>query len=437
VPDPEDLDLRLSRLRTMPSAALPGAAAARSRGAARTRRSRTVLGGAGAALVLLTGLAVAGGGGTRDAVAPPAGGVRSPAPQEGLAGSLLDVAYVQAVLPGAWQVRATDDLPFPVLPERCGDNAVARATQTALVFLNGPQDQVVGHQLLAFSTAQDAAREFSQLADAVTSGGCGAGYATYEGGIALPGSGETRFYGRRLSPDGDAPFALERVGAVLSVVALSPGRFQDLPPLADAAADALQGGGPVPPDSQPGRGLLTPADVARIEPVEWTQMVLDDRALLAPCEGRTDYPRFEEVVGVDLRSQPNGTGPFALQGDSTSMYQQVFRYSSSAVAQQALRAHRAAVEACPRERTRSDTPAGEVVADRTYEVVDAPGDALLVRVGVGCPGCQPAFSYTAVAQVGNRLSVLVVNTPQEGGPSLGTALTYLEVALERLRQVAD
>lgn len=430
--EPEELSLLESRFASfaaVPAVALPGAGAARERGRQRTRRTRAALGGALAAvLVLSAGVGAGSDGGGRDRVVP--GPAHSGPPEVGLQGALLDPDDVAAVRAGEWSLRPTEDLPFPVPHEGCDGRGplVVAPVETAVRFLDGPQ--VIGHQLAAYAEESQAAGLLDLLRDELLA--CREGYVTYDLNTGLPGTSASRFYARRLDPAGDVLFAVERIGTVLSTVALQEGAWRDLPALADAAAEEVRGGpGPEPASSPPRTsGLLTREDVATIEPGTWTALPwTGEEDLLSPC-GREAAPVPVDVAGTDLRLERETGGTF--------VYQQVFRFASEQLAAQALADRRDAVEACPQEPvTRQPEPDPGMRGAISYDVIETGQVPFVVRVSTQCETCQPQYSYRAVVQVGARLAVLAVGGTRGGDPGAGLVIEYARVAAERLRADAD
>lgn len=238
-----ELENRLAGLRGLPAAPLPGAEAARVRGQQRTRRTRAALAGAGAlvaVLALSAGVAL-GGGGTERNTLPPA----PPGPSEvGLSAVLLDAEDVAAVRPGeAWEVRATDDFPFDPLPPGCARDVFGDPEQTALRFLDGPEtvdgDLTVGHSLKAYDGEDAAQAAYERVVASIRS--CGESAPGPQVVAGEPASTPTRTYGTFAADTRTVVFAVERVGAVLSGVAIRSFELNDIPPLADAAAAKVAG----------------------------------------------------------------------------------------------------------------------------------------------------------------------------------------------------
>ena len=240
MPDPvDDLTRELSVLRDGLAVALPGAAAARRRGDQRGRRRRTGLVAAGLVLVLgAVPVAVSLRGPADDRLNVPAS---SPAAllEDGLLGP-QDVALVQ---PGTWKV-ATADMVLPVLPAGCDVTAPTDGPNAALRALAGPRRAYVRQHLVRYGTEQQAVAAFTALRDTLAT--CADGPRTTRLLSGVPGATDTRFYAERVGATGGVPFAIERVGPVLSAVLVGAQRVAGpvvdvaaLPPLADAAARAL------------------------------------------------------------------------------------------------------------------------------------------------------------------------------------------------------
>lgn len=234
----DDLTRELAVLRDGPVVALPGAAAARHRGDQRSRRRRTGL--AAVALVLAGGLPVA------MTLAGPADdrlNVPAAAPATSLEDGLLTPQDVALLQPGTWQVAPAEST-SPVLPAGCDRPAPADGPEAELRALTGPRRSSVRQHLVRYDTEQQAAAAFAALRD--TLAGCADGPRTTRLLRAVPGTSDTRFYAERVGATAGVPFAVERVGPVLSAVLVGAQRVTGpvadvsaLPPLADAAARAL------------------------------------------------------------------------------------------------------------------------------------------------------------------------------------------------------
>lgn len=436
--DPEELIVsRFSSFAAAPPVALPGAVAAQARGAQRNRRTRAALAGAGSLLVVLAvtaGVAL-GAGGEADRVRPlPADpGPTSQPTQEGLSVSLLDPEDVAAVRPGDWAVRGQDDLPFDPLPGGCGDpgDVFGTPVETTLRFLDGPE--TVGHSLKAYPDQAQAQVAFGRVIEAIEA--CGETSDGPQIVAGAPVSTSTRGYGTLSAGTRTVVFAIERIGAVLSGVAIVSFELDDIVPLADAAASEVQSGPYAAPDpameeasADTGSGLLRPQDVAAVEPGDWTAMDLQsDRPQLAVC-GRALDPRPLEVAGVDLRVEREAGGTF--------VYQEAYRYASAEQAATALSATREAVEACPSEPIVAGDQDELDPGSRgttSYEVVRTTPGLLLVRTNTQCETCPPSYGYSVTVLVGTRVTAFSVAVAEDGGTSLGLALQYAEAAAERLR----
>lgn len=245
MPEPvDDLTRELSLLRDGPAPALPGAAAARRRGDQRSRRRRTGL--AAAVLVLVGGLPVALtlAGPADDRLDGPAA-----APAASLEDGLLGPQDVALLQPGAWRVAPAESA-LPVLPAGCDSPAPTEGPGAELRALTGPRRSFVRQHLVRYDTEQQAAAALAALRD--TLAGCADGPRSTRLLPAVPGTSDTRFYAERVGATAGVPFAVERVGPVLSAVLTGAERVTGpvadvaaLPPLADAAARALsraQGG---------------------------------------------------------------------------------------------------------------------------------------------------------------------------------------------------
>lgn len=439
-----ELENRLAGLHALPVAPLPGAEAARRRGEQRTRRTRAGLAGAGAlvAVLALSAGAAIGGGGPERMAPPPARPGPSADAEVGLSVSLLDAADVAAARAGgAWEVRPTDDFPFDPLPAGCADQAevFGGPVETALRFLDGPETAdgplTVGHSLKAYAAEDQAQAAFQRVVQAIRT--CG---ETSDGPQVIagePASTDTRTYGTLRAGTRTVVFAVERVGAVLSGVAIRSFELNDSPPLADAAATEVAGGpyavateAPVAGPDAP--GPLRPEDVATVEPGTWTVLRLpSDADLLRPCGQPAGGPVPVSVDGTDLRRRVVGGG---VTEHGSFVYQQVFRYASAADAAQALADRRTAVEACPEEPiTTEPNPDPGMRGTRTYEAIDTGQIPFLVRIKTQCQSCPASYSYAAAEQVEDRLTVLGVALAQDGDPGAGLILEYARVAAERLR----
>lgn len=448
MPDDDELDTRLSALAGTPAGTLPGAAAARARGAQRTRRKRAALAVAGsviAVLALTAGAALSGG--TDRVVAPFADAGPSAPTEEGLSASLLDADDVAGVLSGDWQLRQTYDLPLDPFPQGCRGSTMFLddPVQTAIRLLDGPGPSILGHRLAGYESEAAAEAALGRLIDAVEL--CDRASPTYGYELVggLRGAGPSRVYGRYLAGDVRVAFALERIGAVLSGVALRPGELDDtLPDLADAAAHEVRGGpfaapepslmkGPPPPPPAPATwdamdALLTAEDTTSVEPGDWVVSGVPQERLLDPCEGGTRYPTDEAVEATDRRGLE-----VRREAGGTQVDQEVYRYASAQDAAEAVAGYRRAVAECP-----SEPETGILGGTRTHEIVDSAGDGkLYVRVLTECPSCAPYPSYLAVVQVDDGVAVLSVVVGEDGGTGLGLAVSYAEVAAAALRRAQD
>ena len=424
MPDRDELDL--SALTRTPVGALPGAAAARERGEQRTRRRNASLAGAGALLAVLAltaGTALSGG---RDRVAPaPFADPSSRAAEEGLAVSLLDPED----LAGAWELRPTDDYPFAPLPDGCREEEEVFGTPsvTALRFLDGEQ-RIVGHALKGYPDEAQAQAAFGRLVDAIEA--CGEPTFTLLGG--LPGSGPDRVYGRYVQADFGVGFVVERFGAVLSGAAVRAARpapdEAELPPLAEAARGAVEGGpgdapepGDPPPPPPPGAdaALLDPGAAGAVAPGTWKASAVDPGRFFDPCAGAPPLAAPVESASRTLSVDREAGG--------TTLDHQVLLYASADDARRALQELEEAVQQC------APVPVAGGDGTTTYEVLEDEqlGD-LLVRVEERCPACPRSPSFVVVSQVQRGLSVLRVAVVEDGGPGAGLLGGYSSLARERL-----
>ena len=429
MPDRDELDL--SVLSRTPVGALPGASAARRRGEQRTRRTRGALAGAGVlvTLVAVTAGTALSGGADRVAPAPFADRTPEPAAEDGLAVSLLDAEDVAGLRGEPWQVRPTDDLPFDPLPPGCGDPEEVFGTPaaTALRFLDG-DGRVVGHSLKGYADEAQAKAALGRMIDSIES--CDGSPSVLLGG--LPGSGPDRVYGRSLQGDSGVGFVVERFGAVLSGAALRAVRpapaDEELDPLAEAAAGAVEGGPfdapdpgepeqPAPPGAD--AALLDPDAASRVEPGTWTTSQPDPTRFFDPCAGEPALTAPPETASRTLVLPRKGGG--------STVSHQVLLYATADDAAGALQELRSAVGTC--------APAPTAGGDGTtaYEVLDERrfGD-LVVRVVEQCRACPDSPSVVVVEQSGRGLSVLQVAVGEQGGPGVGLVGGYSELARERL-----
>ena len=252
--DPGVLGDRLAALGTAALPPLPGAGAARARGAQRTRRVRSALGGSVALLAATAAATTLGGGAPATDADGSLTGPPSPAPVvEGVVrAALLDPQdLLRLAGDGTWAARPAGDVPFPVVPQDCGGTPFSISaprngdTGTASRHLGRGDGLVLGHQVLSFADASTAVTAFGRLVDAVES--CPAGPTSTRLTRGSRTTSPTRLFGVQGGGDRPSPFVVERIGPVLSVVRLQPAPDDVVPVvLADAAAAEVLRSGAVP-----------------------------------------------------------------------------------------------------------------------------------------------------------------------------------------------
>jgi hypothetical protein len=426
-----ELEKRLAGLDALPVAPLPGAAAARSRGEQRTRRTRAVLASAGALVaVLALSAGVALGGGGTERIPPPADQGPSTEPQTSLSALLVDVEAVQKVRgEPEWQVRTREDMPFAPMPSGCRDDVTVFGEDgdSALHFLDGPGDLLIGHQLRAWPTSSAAQGAFGRLIDSLEE--CEGATTEMFGG--LPGSGPGRFYGRYVQADFAVAFSIEQLGPYLSGVALrSPrpdDRLEELPPLADVAGGhvrvKLAENDPRPVEPAVEDGLLRPEDLTGVGAGSWQVMKLDDPEL----GGLSDCQRSALDPSVPLYPEVGAWARITTDGHAGSLVQQeTRRYPDADAAARSFDLHVEAVHACRTEEI-LDWPAEtkSVLSVATHEVVEQSDGLVLVRTTYACATCEGAASHLAVLRVGPWLTVLSMSAERSAD--------FIEVARARLR----
>ncbi len=415
----DDLDARLSDLRTLPVGPLPGAAAARSRGDQRTRRARTVLAATAAVAAVLAVSVVPGLTAGDRITAPPAGPAPTAAPAPAtLSLALLDTQDLSSVRSGTWSSAAPPDDPSPALPQGCGRSTATATLESARVVLTGSTTSVE-QQVVGFATAASAQRELGLVVDAVEA--CEGGPWTLVGG--LPGTGPDRVYGTWEQDGATAVFVLERFGAVLSTVAELSGQLDGLPLLADTAAaklatfDDRTPAAPEQPAWDISSALLTAAEAATVEPGDWTAEPIVDQRVLDPCGALDIAP--EGFSGSSLQVQREAGG--------TTVDTSVARFATPDAAEAALQSYRAAVLGCPLETRGESTSSYELLTDEV--------DRLVVREVAGCPECLPYPSYAVVVRDGTGLVTVRVAVGEDGDPGPGLAEQYGALAQDRLALV--
>ncbi|MEX2290390.1 MAG: hypothetical protein WD794_08720 [Mycobacteriales bacterium] len=435
MPEYDELADRLAALDRMPSGPLPGAAAARARGAQRARRSRAVLALTGAlvlALAVTAGAALTGGA---DRVVPPVGDP-GPGEKEGLSASLLDPEDVAQIRGGNWRLRATYDLPFDPLPAGCFDGPAVFGSpaETALRFLDGPPPETFAHSLKAYSNGAEAQDAFRRVISSIES--CGESMPAYQLQPGVPGSGPSRRYGTSRQGDDTVVFAIERIGAVLSGVAIRSFELDGIPPLADAAAAEVAGGpfaAPEPaaaddPTAVGAAGLLRAQDLAAAGLGAWSVDELTD-----PEGGLTECMRAATTGLPQGYPDVGGWARLVRDADGALVQQSTVRHPDDAEAARQLAAHVEAIRACPEEEI-LDWPAEPrvVLSVATHEVVEQSPDLVLVRTTYACESCGGRASYLAVMRTGPWLTVLNLPVADDADPA-ALARGVMGAANARLR----
>ncbi len=434
----DDLTTRLSALGGEGRADLPGAAAARRRGAQRTRRTRLALGSGGAA-VAVTAVLLSGdlGGSGQDRVSIPAA---TPAPAPVAADPLLEDALLDADDVGAELGRPWAQLsPAPLdrssspLPADCLEGVDELGPQVA--GRSFALDGRVGHLLRRYAEPEQARAAYDRVVALVEQCPATRTPTTRTAG-GLPG---TRLDAERVTADGSVHLTLELRGPFL--VAVSASQQDALPALAAAARreltealarrpDELVGVLPGGPDVR--AALLEPADAQRVSPgAPWSFTTRSG-------DGSEEVPAFPcgtgpaPQVSGDARQSAGVQLSVERTGGRTVVRQDVERYTGPTTAQQAYDLVRERVASCPEQSLPDVSGPGtvvhEVVADRAAGGVRT----LLVRAVTACDDCPPATAWFAVQQAGPVLSALRVDDPEAAGRGVSTVEPFAAVVAEGL-----
>ncbi len=175
--------------------------------------------------------------------------------------------------------------------------------------------------------------------------------------------------------------------------------------------------------------VLTVADADRAEPGSWTREgFADEGPVLDPCPGGTRYPR-----DADRLSDATTLLRSTREAGGTEVAQQVGQYPSEAVARDAAAGYLRAVRGCA-ERTDDKAPGGPRTT--RYEVlrtttVGGAATSYLKR-SVTCDACVGAYTYYAVQQRGDLVSVLLAAHGEDGDPGVDTVEPFAREAAARL-----
>ena len=432
----DDLETRLSALGTEGRVVLPGAPAARRRGAQRTRRTRGALAG-GSAVVVALGALLAGtaDGGDRDRVSIPAA-TPAPAPADPfLEDALLDPDDVGEALGGRWTVRTPQgdaDATSP-MPRDCVEALPVRGPGTARRWfgLGGRAE----HVLVRYPDVASATAAFSELVAVLDRCPAGAPTSVLHG---LPESDAQQVFGERLGPEVTVPFALSQYGPLLSAV--SAPTLSQLPAVAAAARRELHDAVSGDPDRYvellPGpqdllATLVTPSEAAGVLPGQWGITSEPDGAVelpFLPC-GSGQAPEAvgdERVDGNVLLSA--GTGE-----QRASVRHQVAQHTGPTTAARAYDLVRERVAACPETSLPEADGPGTVRTELVGEQDDGGVRTLLVRQVSTCDGCEPAVAWFAVQESGALLSALRLEQPAAADGGAATVRRFADVVAESLR----
>jgi hypothetical protein len=182
---------------------------------------------------------------------------------------------------------------------------------------------------------------------------------------------------------------------------------------------------------EPAAAFLPPEAAAAAELPGWrVDQAYEPAAgpLLDPCGG-DPFPRADDVAASGERALGS-----QREAGGSELVQEVFRYSSSEAAADALAAYAAAVERCP-DRASPQSPEGYTERHSAVEQTEGGGvRQLLVRRQPCLPeGRCPAHfsSYLLAAQAGDGLTVAAYAIGEDGDPEADARALLVAVA-ERL-----
>lgn len=175
--------------------------------------------------------------------------------------------------------------------------------------------------------------------------------------------------------------------------------------------------------------LVTLQDADRAEPGSWADTTTDDDGpLLDPCAGGTDYPRDADRV-----SRTATTLTAVREAGGTELRQTVARYVSPAAASDAFDGYGRAVRGCPSRPVTEGPPE----ATLTHELVETSGSGtdrtVLFRRVSSCPECSGGYEYSAVQQLDDAVSVLVVGQGEDGDAGVAIVRPFAAVVAKKLQ----
>ncbi len=188
---------------------------------------------------------------------------------------------------------------------------------------------------------------------------------------------------------------------------------------------------PMPsPSARPARsltkGVLTLQDADAAEPGDWTfSGNADEGPVLDPCPGGTRYPR-----DADRTADASTILTAKREAGGTQVLQQVARYPSSDVAQDAAAGYVRAVRGCPSTTDEGTTTTYEVVRVTTA----GPTTTYVRQATTTGDGYLGTAQYYAVQQLGDVVSVLVVGHGEDGDPGVRVAEPFAARAAARLER---